>query len=215
MNPSGFCKVTCCSPKSPSRREGGRGPFGLSQDGFVLDTPDGHAGAQVQRVVHCKLARADLHDAAAEVRDVVHRRLQDSIRVAGHVGVGPAHRDARQFRHFRVHGPGQLLLIGSGREVPCLAEGSRWSTSKNKRIVRIEVATLRVIADLLKGLLRGEGITGSQTRYIAFRGPGPCSSRAGKMPARRKGGTPSPLCIRRRVCDYGTVRCPCQCRTLA
>ncbi len=97
----------------------GHGAWRLSQDGLSLDAANGDVGAQVQRIAHEVLARADLDEPASETCDVVDGRLKHAVVGADQIGVLSADRDAGRLVHRRVHGRRKLLLLGSRREIGC------------------------------------------------------------------------------------------------
>ena len=98
----------------------------LAQDGFPRSATNDDLRAQVERIAHEVFARANLHDAAAEPRDIIHRRLERAIIRAQEIRVGLAHRDAGNIsvmaeRIFR----GNCLSSAGGDQSLCASAAAR------------------------------------------------------------------------------------------
>src|SRR6185503_15453481 len=84
------------------QRQRRRSRFGLAENGPALDSAHGDEGAEMQRIVHDKFARANLDGASTQASDVIHGRLQCAIVGADDVRVAQADRNGGAFLHFRM-----------------------------------------------------------------------------------------------------------------
>ena len=70
----------------------------------------------MKRIVHDIFARANLHNASAQGRDVIHASLQRAIVGADDVRVAQTDRNDGALFHFGMHRARELLFIRSRRE---------------------------------------------------------------------------------------------------